>query len=127
MIPLLPLVATLHTAGQQEPPRRCEAEPGRAAERITGEVRRGTPFESSTPGGWLVRLRPLEAGRTLEVTQKGREQDVARVEAFGRGWLRMDQYELSPTRRGERATMESLRFSICLTVPAKTTSAPRGR
>ena len=193
MILAVLLLAGIPTAGQQREPRRCEAEPGRKAERITGDVRRGNQFESSTPGGWLVRLRPLETGWGLEVTQKGREeedlarltppwhfvpnardiegwhfrnkdntgpndgsvnapreirdfifspevgrgieyngsgttpQDVARVEAFGRGWLRLEQFELSPPRRGERATMESLRFTVCLTMPASANSVPQER
>ena len=191
MVLVVLLLAGVPAAAQQRDPRRCEAAPGRKAEHITGVVRRGNGFDASTPGGWLVRLRPLETGWALEITQKGREQedlarltppwhfvpnprdiegwhfrntdntapndgsvnapqeirdfifspevgrgieynggatserDVAKVESFGRGWLRLDQYELSPPRRGERATMESVRFTVCLTMPASATPIPQ--
>jgi hypothetical protein len=45
-------------------------------------------------------------------------EDVERVQAFGRGWLRVDEFQLTPPRRGERASFERLKFSACLTWPA---------
>lgn len=42
---------------------------------------------------------------------------VARVASFGRGWLHLDGFRLTPPRRGERAAFEWLRFSACLTWP----------
>ena len=69
-----------------------------------------------------------EVGRGIEYNGSATtSEDVARVRAFGRGWLRLDHYELSPPRRGERATIESLTFTVCLTVPASATAVPRGR
>jgi len=45
-------------------------------------------------------------------------EDVAKVEAFGRGWLHLDEFRLTPPRQGERAAFEWLRFTACLTWPA---------
>ena len=44
------------------------------------------------------------------------EEDAA-VRAFGRGWLFIESYTLSPPRNGERAAFEALRFTACLTWP----------
>lgn len=44
--------------------------------------------------------------------------DVARVQAFGRGWLLIESFRLTPARRGERAALEAMTFSACLTWPA---------
>jgi hypothetical protein len=41
--------------------------------------------------------------------------DVTKVASFGRGWLHLDDYRLTPPRRGGRAAFEWLRFSACLT------------
>jgi hypothetical protein len=46
-------------------------------------------------------------------------EDVARVRSFGRGWLFLNRYTLSPPRPGERAAFESLTFTACLTTPAR--------
>ena len=46
-------------------------------------------------------------------------EDVARVRSFGRGWLHLDEFRLTPPRRGERASFEWLKFSACLTWPAR--------
>lgn len=51
-------------------------------------------------------------------TQPTRE-DVKEVRAYGRGWLFIESYRLTPARTGDRAAFESLRFSACLTWPAK--------
>lgn len=45
-------------------------------------------------------------------------EDVARVQAFGRGWLRIESFRLTPARRGERAALEAMTFTACLTWPA---------
>jgi hypothetical protein len=45
-------------------------------------------------------------------------EDVAKVGAFGRGWLHLDAFRLTPPRRGERAAFEWMKFSACLTWPA---------
>lgn len=44
--------------------------------------------------------------------------DVEKVRSFGRGWLHIASYQLTPLKRGERAAFESLTFSACLTWPA---------
>ena len=57
----------------------------------------------------------------LEVEYNGSAtsaEDVERVRSFGRGWLHIDSYTLTPPRRGERAAFESMTFSACLTWPA---------
>ena len=46
-------------------------------------------------------------------------EEVRQVAAFGRGWLFVESYELTPPRGGERAAFETLRFSACLTWPAE--------
>ena len=166
-----------------QPARRCEAEPGRRAEQIRGDVLRGATFSTITPSGWILRLVPGREGWFLQITEKGREmedlsrltppwhfvpnareidgwhfrdadnsgpndgsvnapqelrefifspavgrgieyngsattpEDVAKVESFGRGWLHVDAFRLTPPRRGERASFESLTFTACLTWP----------
>ena len=42
-------------------------------------------------------------------------EEVEAVRSFGRGWFLIESYRLTPTRRGERASFESLQFSACLT------------
>ena len=179
------IVLTASTVSAQTPPR-CEAERGRKAERLTGEVSRGKPLGLTTAGGWILRLVPVAEGWLLEVTTRDRssedlarltppwhftpnprqiygwhfrnlentgpnegsvnapqelrefifspgvgreiqgpganasptEEDVRQVAAFGRGWLFVESYQLTPPRRGERAAFETLRFSACLTSPA---------
>jgi hypothetical protein len=44
-------------------------------------------------------------------------KDAERVEAYGRGWLLIESYVLTPAQAGERAAFESLSFSACLTWP----------
>jgi hypothetical protein len=43
--------------------------------------------------------------------------DIEKVQAFGRGWLFIESYRLSPVRMGERASFETITFSACLTSP----------
>jgi len=163
---------------------RCEAEPGRRAESIRGDVTRGRAFNHMTAAGWIVRLMPGPEGWFLQITTRGREDDdlsrltppwhfvpnareiegwhfrnadntgpnegsvnapqelrdfifspavgrdleyngsatrpddVEKVRSFGRGWLFIDSYRLTPPRKGERAAFERLEFSACLTWPA---------
>lgn len=58
-----------------------------------------------------------------------RAEDVAKVQAFGRGWIFVETWRLTPARRGERAAFETMTFSACLTWPADaalTVSPERG-
>lgn len=65
-----------------------------------------------------------EVGRGVEYNGSAtRAEDVARVESFGRGWLFIESYVLTPPRQGERAAFESLKFSACLTWPKGYTNA----
>ena len=60
-----------------------------------------------------------EVGRGIESNGSGTtSEDVAKVRAFGRGWLHVDEFRLTPPRRGERASLERLKFTACLTWPA---------
>ena len=60
-----------------------------------------------------------EVGRRIEYNGSATTpEDVAAVESFGRGWLHIDDFRLTPPRRGERAAFEWLRFTACLTWPA---------
>lgn len=61
-----------------------------------------------------------EVGRSIEYNGSATApEDVDRVRSFGRGWLFLEQYTLSPPRRGQRAAFESLKFRACLTTPAR--------
>jgi hypothetical protein len=60
-----------------------------------------------------------EVGRGIDYNGSATSaDDVARVRSFGRGWLFIESYILTPPRRGDRASFESLRFSACVTWPA---------
>lgn len=60
-----------------------------------------------------------DVGRGIEYNGSAtRAEDVDRVRSFGRGWLFIESYRLTPPREGERAAFESLTFSACLTWPA---------
>jgi hypothetical protein len=56
-----------------------------------------------------IQGRNATAGPTVE--------DNDAVRSFGRGWLFIDSYTLTPERSGERAAFETLRFTACLTWP----------
>jgi hypothetical protein len=182
------LLTTLVVTQAHPAPPRCEAEPGRRADRISGEVVKGSTFSRTTRSGWILRLTPTVEGWLLRVSVKGREtedlsrltppwhfvpnareiegwhfrnaantapndgsvnapqefrefifspevgkgieyngsatraEDVAKVRSFGRGWLFIERYSLTPPRQGERAGFESLKFLVCLTSPAHVTS-----
>lgn len=60
-----------------------------------------------------------QVGRGIEYTGSATSgKDVENVRSFGRGWLFIEQYTLTPARQGERAAFESLTFTACLTSPA---------
>lgn len=57
-------------------------------------------------------------GREIEYRGSGTTaEDVERVRGFGRGWLFIESYRLTPPQRGERAAFETMRFSACVTWP----------
>jgi hypothetical protein len=177
------LLTALSAVGTQAVAPRCASEPGRRAEQVKGEVIKGKRFSTSTRGGWILKLVPVEGGWFLEITIKGRDnedlsrltppwlfvpnareiegrhfrnedntgpnegsvnapqelrefifspqvgrgieyngsgttsEDVANVQSFGRGWLHLDEFRLTPPRKGERPCFEWLKFSACLTWP----------
>jgi hypothetical protein len=60
-----------------------------------------------------------QVGRGIEYNGSATSpEDDANVRSFGRGWLHLDEFRLTPPRRGERASFEWLKFSACLTWPA---------
>jgi hypothetical protein len=60
-----------------------------------------------------------EVGRSIHYNGSATTpDDVAKVESFGRGWLFIESYKLTPAGLGERAAFESIKFSACLTTPA---------
>ena len=62
-------------------------------------------------------------GREIEYRGSATGVDeIADIRAFGRGWLFVDSYRLTPPRRGERASFESLTFRVCLTWPSSGTA-----
>lgn len=74
------LLATLALAQGHLAAPRCQADPGRKIERISGEVLKGATFSRSTPSGWILRLVPIAEGWFLQVTVRGREtEDLSRL------------------------------------------------
>lgn len=70
----------LGQAGDRSVAFRCQAEPGRKAERISGEVVKGSTFSRSTASGWILRLVLVAEGWLLQLTVKGREsEDLSRL------------------------------------------------
>jgi hypothetical protein len=62
-----------------------------------------------------------QVGREIQgppATSSTSYEEVERIQAFGRGWIHLDEFRLTPPRRGERASFELLKFSACLTWPA---------
>lgn len=58
-------------------------------------------------------------GREIEYSGSATSaEDVEAVRSFGRGWLYIDSYRLTPPARGERGAFESMTFSACLTWPS---------
>jgi hypothetical protein len=58
-------------------------------------------------------------GREIEDNGSAtRATDVDKVRSFGRGWLFIESYILTPPQKGGRAAFESLKFSACITWPA---------
>jgi hypothetical protein len=64
-------------------------------------------------------------GRDIEYHGSGTSKDeVDKVRAFGRGWLFIERYTLTPTARGTRAAFETMAFSACLTWPRDSRMEP---
>jgi hypothetical protein len=60
-----------------------------------------------------------QVGRAIEYDGSATTaEDLEKVRSFGRGWLFIESYRLTPPGKGERAAFESLTFSACLTWPA---------
>jgi hypothetical protein len=75
----------------------------------------------NAPGRLREFIFSPEVGRGIEYQgSRTTEADVERVSAFGRGWLFLDSYRLSPPRRGEQASFATVRFTACLTWPTST-------
>ncbi|MGH9372687.1 MAG: hypothetical protein ACRD15_14265, partial [Vicinamibacterales bacterium] len=69
-----------------------------------------------------------QVGRGIEFNgSRTTPEDVEKVRAFGRGWLFIETYTLTPPRRGERAAFETITFSACLTWPANIALEPAAR
>jgi hypothetical protein len=74
----------------------------------------------NAPGELREFIFSPEVGRSIQYNGSATAvESVARVEAFGRGWLHLDQFRLTPPRQGERASFEWLEFTACLTWPAE--------
>ena len=59
-----------------------------------------------------------EVGRTLHYNGSvTTSEDVEAVQSFGRGWLFLDSYTLTPFAVGERASFEAIVLTTCLTWP----------
>ncbi len=57
-------------------------------------------------------------GREIEYSGSATTSaDVEKVQAFGRGWLSLESYRLTPAGNGERAGFEAVTFWACLTWP----------
>ena len=75
----------------------------------------------NAPGRLREFIFSPEVGRTIEYGGgRPTTEEVARARTYGRGWLFVESYTLSPPRRGERAVFESLEFRACLTWPRST-------
>jgi hypothetical protein len=73
----------------------------------------------NAPGRLRAFIFSPEVGRGIEYNGSATTpEDVARVESFGRGWLHLDDFELTPAERENRASFQWLKFSACLTWPA---------
>jgi hypothetical protein len=73
----------------------------------------------NAPGDLREFIFSPDVGRGIEYNGSGTSPaDVERVRSFGRGWLHLDRFQLTPPRQGARAAFEWLEFSGCLTWPA---------
>jgi hypothetical protein len=60
-----------------------------------------------------------EVGRTINYNRAEVSiDDIEDIRAYGRGWLYLDTFTLTPTREGEQAAFETISFTACLTWPA---------
>ncbi|MCL4865670.1 MAG: hypothetical protein KJZ47_07230 [Gemmatimonadales bacterium] len=68
-----------------------------------------------------------EVGRTLVYRGSATsEADIETVRSFGRGWLNLEAFALTPPQPGARAAFIWLRFTACLTWPTEFRQPPRG-
>ena len=59
-----------------------------------------------------------EVGREIDpAVREITGDDISRIEAYGRGWLYIDAFTLTPPAQGERAAFETMSFTACLTWP----------
>lgn len=59
-----------------------------------------------------------DVGRTLHYDGSATTPEtVEAVQSFGRGWLYLVSYALTPPAEGERASFDSISFTACLTWP----------
>ena len=73
----------------------------------------------NAPGGRREFIFSPLVGRGIEYRGSATPiGDVEKVESFGRGWIFIESYRLTPPRQGSRAGFESLTFWACLSWPA---------
>jgi hypothetical protein len=59
-----------------------------------------------------------EIGRGIDDYGAGvTHEAIEKVRSFGRGWLFLESYVLTPPHSGTRAAFESVKFRLCLTWP----------
>jgi hypothetical protein len=79
----------------------------------------------NAPGNLREFIFSPRVGRDLEYRGAAtKQEDVEQVRAFGRGWLYLENDELTPMQKGERASFQWIQFTACLTWPASAV-APR--
>jgi hypothetical protein len=60
-----------------------------------------------------------EVGRTINFNGADVTiDDIDAIRAYGRGWLYLDAFTLTPVKEGAQAAFESISFTACLTWPA---------
>ncbi len=59
-----------------------------------------------------------EVGRTINYNGASTTgEDIDTISSYGRGWLYLDSFALTPLKEGERASFETISFKVCLTWP----------
>ena len=72
----------------------------------------------NAPGTLREFIFSPEVGRGIEYNGSATtEAEVERVRSYGRGWLLLESYRLTPARDGERAAFEAISFVACLMFP----------
>lgn len=75
-----PLLLLAGAVSAEPPVPRCEADAGRRANQVHGEVRKGEAFTQATAEGWVLRLLPVSEGWLLIVTTEDRpDEDLAQL------------------------------------------------